>query len=109
MTRLNYTGDLIYGVVLLGAIPVLVYVGAEFVASHLFAADFERDQIGARLVRWTILAISFLSFLLACRWRRSHRRGPVSTFPLEVTLSVKCGFAYMVALILALYAAGGAD
>ena len=109
MTRLNHTGDFIYGVVLLGGVPVLVFVGAGFVASHLFAAVFERDEIGARLVRWMMLALSFVSFWIACRWRRKHRRSPDSTFPLEVTLSVFCGFAYMVVLFLALYMAFGAD
>ena len=107
MSRLAHTGDFVFGVALLGATPILVFIGTAFVAAQL--SLFEGYRFADYLGRWAILGISFTSFLLACMWRRNHRRIPSSMFPVEVIVSIICGVGFMFVLLLALYAAGGAD
>ena len=107
MNRLVHFGDFVFGVALLAATPIFVFLGSVFIAAQI--SVFEGYRFTDYLGRWAILGISFTSFLLACVWRRKHRRIPSSVFPFEVILSVICGFGFMVVLLFALYAAGGAD
>lgn len=107
MSRLAHFGDFVLGVALLGATPILVFTGCTFIETQI--SLFEGDTLGDFLGRRATFGISFLSFILACRWRRTHRRIPISAFPLEVILSVICGLGFMYVLLLSLWAVGGAD
>jgi len=107
MSRLANLGDFVFGVALLAATPILVFIGAAFVAAQI--SLFEGYRFTDYLGRWAILGISFTSFLLACMWRRKHRGIPSSVFPVEVIVSVVCGVGFMFVLPLTWYAAGGAD
>jgi hypothetical protein len=107
MSRLQNLGDFVFGVALLAATPIFVFIVAAFVAAQI--SLFEEYRFTDYLGRWAILGISFTSFLLACMWRRKHRRLPSSVFPVEVVVSIICGLGFMFLLLLAWYAAGGAD
>jgi len=107
MSRLANLGDFVFGVVLLAATPILVFLGAAFVAAQI--SLFEGYRLTDYLGRWAVLGISLTSFLLACMWRRKHRRISSSVFPVEVITSVICGVVFMFVLLLTWYAAGGAD
>lgn len=107
MNRWANLGDFIFGVALLTATPIFVFIGAVFVTARigLFEGYTFTDYLG----RWALLGISFVSFLVACMWRRKHRRIADSVFPVEVIVSIICGVGFMFVLLLAFYAVGGAD
>jgi hypothetical protein len=105
--EMNRLGGFLFGVALLIGIPVSVFFGATFVAGALGLVQGE--SFAALLWRWAIFGLSFISFLLACDWRRKkHRAMSSSGLLAEVIVSVVCGFAFMIVLLLlALYAVGG--
>ncbi len=98
---------LFFGVAILAATPILVFVGAAFVAAQI--PLLQGSSFASYLGRWAILGVSFVSFLMACMWRRKHRSSSSSLFPAEVIVSIIFGVGFMVILFLALYAAIGAD
>jgi hypothetical protein len=107
MSRLERTGDFAFGVALLAATPIFVFIGVGLIAAQVPLVQGER--FAGVVVRWALLGISFASYLFACKWRKKHRRISTSIFPWEVVTSIICGFGFMFVLVLALWAAGGAD
>ena len=105
MTLLKQVSDFIFGVLLLGATPILIFSGMGYVASRFL----EKSQFLERLFLWCILPLAFISFLMVCKWRKLHRSSPVSFFPLEVVLGVVFGLSFIVVWIAASYAAVRAD
>ena len=88
MSRLEHAGDFVFGVALLAATPILVFVGTVFVAAKI--PLFEGYRVADYVGRWAILGISFTGFLLACMWRKKHRRIPSSVLELvQPQLSIR--------------------
>jgi hypothetical protein len=100
MTRPESLADFAFGVLIIAATPVFVFIGSGLISSYLLA------PAPGGLGVWG-LALSFVSFLAMCGWRKRHRRVRSSLFPLEVGLAMLCGFAFMIVLVMALWAAGG--
>jgi hypothetical protein len=107
MSRLEHFEDFIFGVLLLAVTPILVFIATSFLASKM--SLFEGYSFGDYVGRWAVLGVSFTGFLLACIWRKKHRRIPNSMFPFEVVTSIIFGVGFMIVLLTTLYAAGGAD
>jgi hypothetical protein len=100
-------GDFVFTIAILIGIPILVFLGAAFVFSAFGLVQGESDS--AVMWRWAIWGLSFIGFLLACDWRRKkHRARSSSGLPFEIVVSVICGLGFMIVLLLALYAIGGA-
>ena len=105
MSRFKHVGDFIFGVVLLSATPIFIFIGTAFVVAIL--SRFDGYGLVDYLGQWVILGISFTSYLLACVWRKKHRRIPMSVFPIEVVVSIITGVGFMLALSLVLYVMRG--
>jgi hypothetical protein len=109
MTRIRKFWDFIFGVILIGGMPALIFLAISFSTSFFLDSHSSKYQFQLALLAKTAIVISLFTFLFGCWWRNKHRLVSKSFFPLEILFGFLFGFLFFVILIGALYAAHRAD
>ena len=100
MTLIAKVWDFLFGVLLVGAAPVLALVaGVKLYVAIGLSLDLGPLSMAAVRLAILLVAPSTALFLMGS-WRRRHRRLPVSLFGIEVLLGLFSGAAYFVYLVM---------
>jgi hypothetical protein len=106
MGRTQKHWDFIFAVALIGGMPLGVLIIAGFGLHLAMPSELMTAQ---RLRTVGPVLASVASFIIACWWRTRHRKIRSSLILLEVGAGLFFGFAFLVILLLAGYAAYRAD
>jgi heme/copper-type cytochrome/quinol oxidase subunit 3 len=101
MTRIAKAWDFLWGVLIIGALPVLAFMGVG-VLGGLLGFPFEDGlSLIAAVVTSVMLVAPMATLYFACRWRKRHRRLPAWVFRIELLLGVILGVAFLGVLMVA--------
>jgi hypothetical protein len=100
MTRAQKIWDFLFGVALIGAAPIVMFMAAAFAL---------RFVAGSRFAGPLVLTSATAAFAGACIWRKKHRVLPSSLFVAEVAVAIFASVLFMLVFVAAGYAAYRAD
>ncbi len=92
--------DFALGVLLIGSLPMVMFVLVMGLGTLIKPdPNGTPDLIGTAMVFAAAFTLPLATLVFVCRWRKTHRRLPVSFLWIEVLLGLVTGAAYFVYLV----------
>ena len=93
MTQLAKVWDFLWGVLIIGAPPVLAFMGVGVLGGMLGLPFGDGLSLTSAAVTSVELVAPFATLYFVCRWRTRHRLLPAWVFRIELLLGVGFGVA----------------